>query len=65
MGVIKSHDDANKTIMAEYLTLRGKSDEAKENLLEAYTYNEMKKWFLKKFSEIDEFRAKCDKLIAA
>ena len=53
------------SIMNEYLTLRGKSDEAKENLLAAYSYNEMKKWFLTKFSEIRKFREECDKLVAA
>ena len=62
---IKKHDDAQMSIMNEYLTLRGKSDEAKEKLLTPHSYNEMKKWFLKKFSEIDEFRAKYDKLVAA
>ena len=62
---IKKHDDAQMSIMNEYLTLRGKSDEAKEKLLNPHSYNEMKKWFLNKFSEIDEFRAKYDKLVAA
>lgn len=61
---IKTHDDG-KTIMAEYLMLRGLSDEAKENLVEAHSYSEMKKWFLNKFSAIREFHENCAKLVAA
>lgn len=62
---IEKHDDADKTIMAEYLMLRGLSDEAKENLMEAHSYIEMKKWFLNKFSAIRDFHENCAKLIAA
>ena len=47
---IQKHDDDEKSIMAEYLLLRGKSEEALENLAEPYSYDQMKKWFLKKKS---------------
>lgn len=62
---IQKHDDAEQSIMAEYLTLRGKSDAAKENLVEPYNYIEMKAWFLKTFPAIDAFRKQCDERVAA
>ena len=62
---IQKHDDDKKSIMAKYLLLRGKSVEAQENLVEPYSYDQMKNWFLKTFPAIDEFRKQCDKLVAA
>lgn len=62
---IEKHDDANKSIMAEYLMLRGKTDEAEEALAESFTYLEMKDWFLKKFPAIAEFHKKREALLAA
>ena len=62
---IQKHDDAEQSIMAEYLTLRGKSDAAKENLVESYSYKEMKTWFLKTFPAIEEFHKQCDALVVA
>lgn len=62
---IEKHDDDDQSIMAEYLNLRGLSDEAKENLMEAHSYIEMKKWFLKKYPTIREFHENCAKLVAA
>ena len=62
---IQKHDDAEQSIMAEYLTLRGQSEAAKENLLEPYSYNEMKTWFLKTFPAIAEFHKQCDARVAA
>ena len=62
---IQKHDDAEQSIMAEYLTLRGQSEAAKENLLEPYSYNEMKTWFLKTFPAIAEFHKQCDTRVAA
>ncbi|MCI7096261.1 MAG: hypothetical protein MR939_03580 [Clostridiales bacterium] len=62
---IQMHDDEKKSIMAEYLMLRGLSDEAKENLVEAHSYIEMKKWFLNKFPAIREYHENCAKLVAA
>ena len=62
---IQKHDDADQSVMAEYLTLRGKSDAAKENLVESYSYKEMKTWFLKTFPAIEEFHKQCDALVVA
>ena len=62
---IKNHDDAEQSIMAEYLDLRGLSEEAKVNLMDPYTYGDMKKWFLNKFPAIAEFHKQCDELVAA
>ena len=62
---IEKHDDADKSIMAEYLMLRGKTDEAEEALAESFTYLEMKDWFLKKFPAIASFHEARAKLMAA
>ena len=62
---IQKHDDAEQSIMAEYLDLRGLSEEAKVNLMEPYTYGDMKKWFLKTFPAITDFHKQCDELVAA
>ena len=62
---IQKHDDAQKSIMAEYLMLRGKTDEAKEALAESCTYLEMRDWFLGKFPAIAEFHEKRAKLLSA
>ena len=62
---IKAHDDAQQSIMAEYLMLRGMTDEAEEALAESFTYLEMKDWFLKKFPAIAEFHKKRESLLAA
>lgn len=62
---IQKHDDAEKSIMAEYLMLRGMTDEAEEALAESFTYLEMKDWFLKKFPAIASFHEARAKLMAA
>ena len=62
---IQKHDDENKSIMAEYLMLRGKTEEAEEALAESFTYLEMKDWFLKKFPAIAAFHETRIKLMAA
>ena len=62
---IQKHDDEKKSIMAEYLMLRGKTDEAEEALAESFTYLEMKDWFLKKFPAIASFHEARAKLLAA
>ena len=62
---IAAHDDDEKSIMAEYLMLRGKTDEAEEALAESFTYLEMKDWFLKKFPAIASFHEARAKLMAA
>ena len=62
---IQKHDDEEKSIMAEYMMLRGMTDEAEEALAESFTYLEMKDWFLKKFPAIAEFHKKRESLLAA
>ena len=61
---IKKHDDEEKSIMAEYLMLRGLSEEAEEALAESFTYQEMKEWFLKKFPAIKKFHEAREKALA-
>ena len=61
---IKAHDDDQKTIMAEYEMLRGISKEAQEALAEPCSYNEMKTWFLKTFSEIANFHKMREELVS-
>ena len=55
---IKTHDNDEKTIMAEYLDLRGLSDEAKELQAGSASFLEIRSWFLKKYPAIEEFYAK-------
>ena len=62
---IQKHDDAEHSIMDEYLTLRGLTEAAKEHLLEPYSYYEMKNWFLKTFPAITEFHKQCAARVAA
>ena len=52
---IKAHDDEKQSIMSEYLTMRGETDEADEALATSANYQEMKKWFLEKFPAVAEF----------
>lgn len=62
---IQKHDDEEQSIMAEYLMLRGLTDEAEEALAVSFSYQEMKEWFLKKFPAIAEFHKKREALLAA
>jgi len=60
---IAAHDDENKTIMAEFEMLRGTSEEAKEALAEACSYQEIKAWFFGKFPAIKAFHEKRTKML--
>ena len=60
---IEAHDNKEKTIMAEYLELRGKSNEAMEIGAESASIFEIKKWFLNQFSEIKEFYEKRERIL--
>ena len=62
---IEKHDDENKTIMATFDTLTGKSEEAKEMRMNSASYIEVKKWFLKQFPEIEKFHETRKNLLAA
>ena len=52
---IKSHDDAEKTIWTEYMMYRGTPIDPADALPVAYTYSQMKVWFLNTFDEIAKF----------
>ena len=52
---IKTHDDAEKTIWAEYMMYRGTPINPTDELPVAYTYSQMKVWFLDKYDEIAKF----------
>lgn len=52
---IEKHDDAEKSIMAEYLFLRGESAEAKDVNADSASYGEIKDWFFETFPEIEKF----------
>ena len=52
---IKTHDDAEETIWAEYMMYRGTPINPADELPVAYTYNQMKVWFLGKYEEIAKF----------
>ena len=60
---IKAHDDDENTIMAEYLDLRGLSDEAKELQAGSASFLEIRAWFLKTFPVIEAFYTKRAKLL--
>ena len=60
---IQKHDDDDQSIMAEYLMLRGMTDEAEEALAESFTYLEMKDWFLAKYPAIKSFHEARAKLL--
>lgn len=54
---IKAHDK-DGSVMATYLMLRGKSDDAVEALAESASYKEIREWFLMTFPAIAEFHKK-------
>ena len=55
---IEAHDNDEKSIMAEYMMLRGKSDEAKELQAGSASFLEIRSWFLKTFPDIEAFYTK-------
>lgn len=52
---IKTHDDEKETIWAEYKMYRGELLDPKDTLPVAYTYNQMKTWFLEKYEAVAKF----------
>ena len=52
---IKAHDDEKKTIWGEYMKYRGTPINPADELPVAYTYNQIKVWFLGKYEEIAKF----------
>ena len=62
---IQVHDNEGQTIKAEYDALRGNTAEAIDALAESCSYQEIKKWFLNKFPEIEKFHTMRQKLLGA
>jgi len=62
---IANHDDENATVMYEFKTLRGQSEEAESFGSESCSYMEIKAWFLKKYPAVEEFQKKREALLAA
>lgn len=60
---IASHDDEEKSIMAEYENMIGTSEEAKELQMKAVSYGELKKWFLATYPNIKAFCEKREQLL--
>ena len=54
---IQLHDDEQKSVWTEYMILRGTPINPADEIPRAYTYNEMKKWFLDKFEAVAKFYA--------
>lgn len=52
---IKDHDDEKKSIMKEFLELRGQSDEAQSANAKSVSYGKIKEWFLDTYPEIKRF----------
>ena len=52
---IKTHDDEQETIWAEYMMYRGTPVNPTDALPVAYTYAQMKGWFLSKFEAVAKF----------
>ena len=59
---IESHDNEEKTIMAEFNTLRGIVDGIESEFVDKAKFGEVKAWFLLKFPEIEEYNEKVEKL---
>ena len=55
---IEAHDNAKKSIMAEYMMLRGKSEEAKAVQARSASFLEIRSWFLKTYPAIEAFYTK-------
>ena len=61
---IAAHDNAEKSIMAEYQMLRGESEAAKAINARSASFLEIRSWFLKTFPAIEEFYTKRAALLA-
>lgn len=55
---IRSHDDEEGTVLAEFYDLRGISEEAKAMGAPAASYGEIKSWFLRRHPEFAAFHLK-------
>ena len=60
---IKAHDDEEKSIMAEYLMLRGLSEEGQNADADSADYTEIREWFFQAFPAIEKFLSDRDALL--
>ena len=60
---IEKHDDEKKSIMAEYLELRGESEEAMAIGAASASIFEIREWFFRKYPEIKEFYKKREQML--
>lgn len=60
---IAAHDDEDKSIMAEFLNLRGESEEAKANGAMSASYQKIKAWFFEQYPAIKKFHEDRDALL--
>jgi hypothetical protein len=60
---IEKHDDEEKSIMAEYLELRGESEDAKAIGAKSASIFEIREWFLRQYPAIKDFYEKREKLL--
>ena len=60
---ISAHDNEEKTIMAEYNVLRGKSESGIDAMADAVCYADVKEWFLMTFPSIEKFHSDRDALL--
>ena len=60
---INNHDDEEKTIMAQFLDLTAKSEEAEELNAAAASYKEVKDWFLNTYPAIAAFTKKQEDIL--
>ena len=60
---IKAHDDEKKSIMKEFLDLRGKSEDAKAIGAMSEGYSRIKAWFFEQYPAIQKFHEKREALL--
>ncbi|MBQ9324594.1 MAG: hypothetical protein IJ246_02370 [Clostridia bacterium] len=60
---IEAHDDEEKSIMAEYKMLTGKSEAGKDAMADPAKYALIKEWFFMTFPEIEKYNSDRENLI--
>ena len=60
---IAAHDDEDRSIMAEYLMLRGMNEEGKQVDADSADYADIKDWFLQAFPTIKKYHDDRKKLL--
>lgn len=52
---ITTHDDEEKSIMAEFMVKRALTEDAKEALAVSDSYDDIRKWFFEKYPAVAQF----------